>query len=247
MRHYLLTRSAYGPAWDPEANRRRLEITRGVTVAAMAAQESRDWQWLVALDRCDPFRAERRAMFESAGVPVSFIDVESSASRSGAAVEAYRADWNQPIGERFERIAMTRLDDDDALAPWAMRRIAEVAEKVHVRSALVLPRGIRVWDGRLTIVRHDSNAMQTLVTQPGDDLHVYGYGHRDVRKVAQVRTVDPRIAWVWSRHPDTISGWHTADVPITDRFRALFPIDWSLFGQATPGVVRVAHNGRYFR
>ena len=247
MRHYVLTRSAYGPAWDVDANRRRLAVTTAVTVAGMAAQTNRDWEWIVALDRCDPLRAERRAAFESAGVTVSFIDVESSGNRSRAAAELYRAGWNAAIGERFESVAMTRLDDDDAFAPWALGRVADVAVKTKDRAALVIPRGIRVWDGRMTVVRHDSNAMQTLVTPPGDTLHVYAYGHRDVRKVAPVRKIDPRLGWLWSRHEDTISGWREADAPIHARVRDMFPIDWSVFAASGPAPKRVVHRGRYFR
>ena len=248
MRHYVLTRSAYGPAWDLEANRRRLAVTAGVTVAGMAAQTNRDWQWIVALDRTDPLRSQRRAVFESAGVPVAFIDVASQSGRSGAAFEAYRADWNGVIGERFEKVAMTRLDDDDALAPWALGKVADIATRTRLRSALILPRGLRVYNGRCTIVRHDSNAMQTLVTPIGDTMHVYAYPHREVRKVAELIKIDHRIGWVWSRHEDTISGWHRADVPISPRYRDMFPIDWSLFGEAEPGkVVRLGLRGAYFR
>lgn len=249
VRHYVLTRSAYGPAWDVDANRRRLEMTRAVTVAGMAAQTNHDWQWLVALDRRDPLRTERRAVFESAGVPVAFLDVESSADRSRAAFEAYGADWNALIGERFEPVAMTRLDDDDAFAPWALERIATVASRSSGRWALMLPHGVRVWNGRYAIVRHRSNAMQTLVTPAGDELHVYAYGHRKVLQVARVRTVDARPGWLWSRHPDTISGWHIADRALTDHIRSLFPIDWSVFG-AAEGRARLAvaaPAGRYFR
>jgi len=173
--------------------------------------------------------------------------VESSANRSHAAFEAYRADWNGAIGERFEKVAMTRLDDDDALAPWALGKVADVASRIRIRSALILPRGLRVYSGRVTIVRHDSNAMQTLVTPPGDDLHVYAYPHREVRKVAEMRKIDPRIGWVWSRHEDTISGWHTADSPIRDSFRAMFPIDWTIFGQAEGFKRRAGLRGAYFR
>ena len=247
MRHYVLTRSAYGPAWDIDANRRRLAVTLGITVRSMAAQTNRNWQWLIALDRCDPLRDERRAAFESAGVPVSFIDVESSADRSRAAADAYRADWNSLIGERFEAIAMTRLDDDDAFAPWAMQRVHDAALKITDRTVLMLPTGIRVWGGRCTLVRHQSNAMQTLVTPTGDTLHVYAYLHRKVRDIAPVRTVDPRIAWVWSRHEDTISGWRQADGPIHQKVKDLFPIDWSIFGQPGPAPKRRSLTGRSFR
>jgi hypothetical protein len=140
-----MTRSAYGPAWDKEANRRRLEVTRAVTVPSMAAQSSRDWTWIVLLDRNDPLKAERRAVYEAAGVPVRFLTIASKTTdRAEAAVEGYRASWDRHIGKRDQVVAMTRLDDDDALAPWAIERIAHYAARVRRRTVLVLPVGIRV-------------------------------------------------------------------------------------------------------
>lgn len=224
-----MTRAAYGPAWDREANRRRLEITRGVTAASMAAQTSKDWTWLVVLHRDDPLKAERKAVFESAGVPVKFVTIATKTTdRSQAAYDAYHAPWGRLLGKRDDYLAMTRLDDDDALAPWAIARIQATVRTPIRRTILVFPVGVRVWGGRYTIVSHQSNAMQTLVTLPGDDLHVYGYGHRDARRVGKVRAIDARFAWVWARHPDTISGWKTAEKAIPDRIRSMFPIDWAL-------------------
>lgn len=245
VKQLVLTRSAYGPAWSLEANQRRLAITRGVTVASMASQQH-GWTWLVVMDRTDPLRAERRLAFLSANVPVRFLDIDTEAAdRASAAVEAYRAPWDRLIGDRDEQVAMTRLDDDDALAPWVMGKIRDAAPKLIERTVLVMPRGIRVWNGRCTLVRHESNAMQTLVTPPGDTLHVYDYGHRSVRSVAPLRRLDARIAWVWARHADTISGWHSSEVPIPASVRSMFPIDWALLdGQWS----KVAGNpGRYFR
>lgn len=248
MRHYVLTRSAYGTAWDLEANARRLDMTRAVTIASMGDQTSKDWTWLVLMDDGDPLGSERRRLFESAGVPVRFLAMRSESTRSVAAVEAYRAPWNDLIGLRDEPIAMTRLDDDDGLADWAIASIGQAAMRIAKRTVLMLPRGVRVFDGRYIIVRHDSNAMQTLVTPPGDTLHVYAYPHRKARAIAPVRTVDPRIGWVWSRHADTISGWRTAESPIDDRIRRMFAIDWSVFGPSTPGHrLRGVPAGRHFR
>lgn len=247
MRLYVLTRSAYGPAWTEEANARRLALTRGVTVASMAAQHEGDWTWLVALHRDDPLRTERRRAFRSAGVPVRFVDIDSDATdRSRAAVDAYRAPWERLLGKRDEQVAMTRLDDDDALAPWVMGTLAAAVPKVTERTVFVMPRGIRVWGGHCTVVRHETNAMQTLVTPPGDDLHVYAYLHRLVRRVAPIHKLDKRLAWVWSRHPDTISGWRTADSPIPSAIRAMFPIDWALLDGPWEKT-RQAPAGRYFR
>lgn len=248
MRHYVLTRSAYGRAWDIEANARRLEFSRRVTIASMSAQTCKDWTWIVAVDLADPLIGERMDAFAASGVHVRFIEVRSGSDRSKAAAEAYKAPWDMLLGPRDETVAMTRLDDDDALADWAVERVQFQAARARERVVLMFPRGIRVWDGCCTVVRHNSNAMQTLVTPPGDDLHVYAYKHRDVRNVARVREADPRIAWVWSRHPDTISGWHSADLPITDRVREMFPaIDWSVFGQATRKPRTPVLTGRFFR
>lgn len=245
MRQFVLTRSAYGPAWSLEANRRRLAITRGVTVASMAPQRT-GWTWLVVMHRDDPLRAERRLAFLSANVPVRFLDIDSdTTNRAEAAVEAYRAPWEQLIGDRDEQVAMTRLDDDDALAPWVVGKIRDAVPKLSTRTVLVMPHGIRVWNGRCTAVRHESNAMQTLVTPPGDALHVYSYPHRQVRSVAPVHRLDIRLAWLWARHEDTISGWHSSESPIPSSIRSMFPVDWSLLdGQWS----KVAGNpGRCFR
>lgn len=247
MRHLVLTRSAYGSAWDIESNARRLTVTRAVTVASMAAQTDKDWSWLVAIDCNDPLKAERKAAFASAGVPVKFLEVTTLGDRSTAAFDLYAADWARLIGSRSKAVAMTRLDDDDALAPWAIERLRHVAPDQKVRTALIFPMGIRVWMGCYTLVRHESNAMQTLVTQPGDDMHVYGYGHRSVGKHARIRRAGTDIAWVWSRHPDTISDWHSADPhPVDANIRARFAIDWSIFGEPDPKGARGA-GGRFFR
>jgi hypothetical protein len=111
-----------------------------------------------------------------------------------------------------------------------MARIRAQASRLGERSALVMPRGIRVWHGCYTTVTHRSNAMHTLLTPPGDALTVYDYGHRDVRKMARWRSIDDRPAWLWSRHDDTISGWRMADRPLNAAVKSLFPVDWLLFG-----------------
>lgn len=238
MRHYVLTRSAYGPGWSLEANRRRLAVTVAVTVASMAAQSWREWEWIVALDVADPLQVQRKAAFESAGVPVRYLYVSTEGEPSAAAVGLYSAPWPSLLGPRDEQVSMTRLDDDDALAPWVMARLAAVAPRMQVRTAVVFPLGLRVWRGRYTLVRHTSNAMHTLITPAGDELVVYDYPHRKVRQWARVRQGDARVAWVWSRHPETISGWRVADRALTPALCDMFPIDWSVFGSPEGPAVR---------
>lgn len=244
MRHFLLTRAAYGDCWALEANQRRLEFSQGVTIPSIRAQTSRRFEWLVLLHRADPLRAEREAAFAPARF--LYLDEAVTGSPQSLAWQAYGADWAGAIGPRDDTVAMTRLDDDDALAPWAMERIETEAGRLKKRAIIVLPHGIRVFRGRFTVVRHETNAMQTLVTLPGDDASVYDYGHREARNFAPVKLVDGRIAWLWSRHNDTISGWKIADHELTPAYRAMFPIDWRLFGDSL-GRRRTGPGGRVFR
>ena len=244
MRHLILTRSAYGPGWSLEANRRRLDMTCAVTVRSLASQTSRDFRWLVLLHPADPLLRERMAAYGSIGA--EFLYLDASGTSAEVAWQAYRAGWADAIGTREDTVAMTRLDDDDAFAPWAMARVQERTTKIDRRTALMFPIGVRVWAGRYTLVRHSSNAMHTLVTPPGDTLTVYDYGHRDVRKHMPVRSVDPRPAWLWSRHLDTISGWRIAERPLTPQIRAMFNVDWSLFGEPR-SQARAPRAGRVFR
>lgn len=246
MRHLLLTRAAYGPAWSSEANARRLAMSAGVTIRSIAAQRERRFDWIVLLHRRDELLERRRAAFAAAGARFLYLDLDGSPA--DVAYHAYGASWRDAVGPRDEAVAMTRLDDDDALAPWAMGAIRHAAERATRRTIVMLPVGIRVWRGRYTLVQHRSNAMQTLVTPPGDTATVYDYGHRRARQFATVKMTDPNVAWLWSRHDDTISGWRVADRPLTDDIRAMFPVDWSLFGEAPTSVRRASPmQGRVFR
>lgn len=227
MRHVVLTRSAYGPSWDLEANRRRLAMTQAVTIPSLASQDAA-FRWIVLLHPSDPLLPERMAAYGSIGADFLFHDATGTSAE--VAASAYRAAWTEAIGPRNDTVAMTRLDDDDGFAPWALGKIQASASKASKRVALMLPLGVRVWDGGYTLVRHDSNAMQTLVTPPGDTMTVYDYLHRFVRRFVPVRIIDDRPAWVWSRHPDTISGWRMAGHALTPEIQAMFAIDWSIFG-----------------
>jgi hypothetical protein len=244
VRHLVLTRSAYGSGWDIDANRRRLAVTRAVTIPSLLAQDERDFEWLVLLHRSDALLRERRAAYAAAGARFLYTDAEGERAR--VAAQGYRAGWAEAIGARDDRVAMTRLDDDDALAPWVAERVASLASRIRQRTAIVFPRGVRVWAGCFTLVRHESNAMQTLVTPPGDTMTVYDYKHREVRKHARVARGDAaRLAWLWLRHPDTLSGWREAERPLTPYVRSLFPVDWSIMGE--PQLLARSRSGRSFR
>ncbi|HET7030344.1 MAG TPA: glycosyltransferase [Candidatus Limnocylindrales bacterium] len=245
LEHFVLTRSAYGAAWDLEANRRRLRLFEGVTCRTMAAQTERRVTWILLLDVRDPFAGHRVLAAESTGIPVRILwwdqagvelapapwDPQPNTPRQLVAATAYRAPWNDAIGIRTSRTLLTRIDDDDGFARNALERIRTSAERWPApgRAARILPRGIRVWQGRQVPVRHPTNAWATLETPAGDELTVYDYGHRQVREQGfPVVDVDEDPGWLWVRHPDSISGIRHADEPISDATRELFPIDWDL-------------------
>lgn len=243
MRHFVLTRSAYGPAWSPEANERRLRITEGICARLMSVQTSRDWTWIVLLDRRDPLLRRRLEVFEAAAPavePIYWLPPEQPEQASWdrakrtttvqrIAAEAYRAPWLSTMGGLPDGFRlMTRLDDDDGLAPDALARTAHAARRLTSRSVLMQPVGVRVYQGRSSPVVHDENAMHSLFVPAGDRMTVYDYGHRLVKRVAPIVTVDHEPAWLWVRHVDTISGHRVANQAITSGLRRLFPIDWSL-------------------
>lgn len=245
--HYLLTRAAYHPRrWTRDANLRRLRLFRAVTVPSLAAQTFRDWTWVLAVSPEDECLEERLPAAAEAGVGIRVVSVESAEVRSAAAVAAYQAAW----ADAFEpddaggRLT-TRLDDDDAFARDAFERFQSAAVGLVEATSLQLPQGFRVWGGRYTRVRHESNAMASLWTPPGDERTVYSYLHRQIAQRVPVVFVDSRPGWLWVRHPDTLSGWKRATRPVTGDLRRLFDfVDWSVVG-TRPRVEPVAGGERF--
>lgn len=241
-RQYVMTRSSYGPEWTLAQNRSRLAITRAVTARLLARQrDAADWTWIVLMDGRDPLITERMAVFADAAPrfePIIWTPGEDAEGapwdkhRDGAtrsqrvAATAYKHPAWLQLTPRDEPALQTRLDDDDGLAVDYLARVRDASRRLTARTALMLPVGYRVWDGRQTSVRHDTNAMHTLFTPAGDETTVYSYGHRLVGRGQPVVTVDERPAWLWVRHENTISGWRRADYPITRAVKRLFPIDW---------------------
>ena len=241
LKYAILTRSAYGPDWTREANARRLAVTEAITVPTIRAQTFRGFEWHVLVHEKDPLLRRRVKAFESAGVPVHLLFTDARGTPQEVAVACYKAAWRDSVGPG--PAAMMRLDDDDGLAPDAFARLQPLASSSRQPTALVFPIGIRVWAGRYTFVRHASNAMQTLVSEVGS---VYDYLHRRVRQHALVRFVDRKPAWLWYRHPDTISGWRMAMSPLDPTVQRWFPIDWAFVGPPLT-TERPVRQGQAFR
>jgi hypothetical protein len=238
VRHYVLTRSAYGWAWDKGSNRRRFQVTRAVAARLMARQTATDWTWVVLLDERDPLLKERLALYRDSAPAFSPLvwcptdmPVRGSSIRQRIAAADYAAPWNDAI-KAEGKVLTTRIDDDDGFAPDALARVQAAAARIETRAALMLPVGVHLWASRYALVRHERNAMHTLLAPTDDDRHVYTYGHTTVAKFAPVVMVDDEPGWIWTRHRDTISNarnpraWGGTPGAITDALRAQFPIDW---------------------
>ena len=173
MNHFVLTRSGYPATYPLDANRRRLDLLRAVTVPAMKAQTSRSWTWLALIDPDDPLLRERIEAFESSGVPVRPV-----------------TSWS-PAMPRTDTVLMTRIDDDDAFFPHALQRIRDAAEQWTAgRVAWVFPWGWRVYRGQAERMHHPANMFVTLQTPPGDDMVVMDVNHLHISDVVPVRLLE---------------------------------------------------------
>lgn len=213
MNHYVLTRAYRGPDYPIEANRRRVEITRRVTAASLAAQDT-DWTWIVYIDPADPLLSERLDAFRSAGAPVLPI----------TALGEEPIDWSQPT-------LTTRIDDDDAFASTAFRRMRSVAGMQ--RTVLMFPAGHRVNAGKVMPIIHRRNAWSSLYAPAGDRTHIRMAVHMRPTSLAPVRFVDSDPAWLWVRHRDAETAFRRADQPITDEVRRLYAVDWDFIEELT--------------
>ena len=219
MRHLVLTRSAYGPSYPLDANRRRLALTLAVTVPCMREQIDRAWTWVVLLDPDDPLRAEREAAFSSAG-PTEFLHdrIDPAGRQDGTALGR----WSLP---RSGPLLSTRLDDDDAIAPWFLDTVARV--RPIQRRLIAMPYGWWWAAGHVRPLRYQRNMFLSLYS-PDGSRHVMETAHNRASSLGQTQDAgDKRRSWMWVRHRDARGGMLRAHRRPPPEMRATFPIDWT--------------------
>jgi hypothetical protein len=236
VKHYLLTRSAYGPRVPLEVNRRRLDILRGVTARSLAAQTQRDVTWLVLIDPRDPLLTERMAVLESVGLPLLTAPagslVRDHIKDRPQGPWARSIDWSGPV-------LTSRIDDDDAYMPWALAAFQEKGEEREAhrgaRMVWVLPLGFRVAAGRLNQRSDMGSQFATLYAPRGDRTTIMDINHTSASQLAPVRVASEAPAWLWLRHELARSANSGASQRHRDRMRPVpkairreFPVDWDL-------------------
>jgi hypothetical protein len=213
MKHYLMTASHRSPDYPLDANRRRIELCRRVTARSLADQDG-EWTWLVYVHPEDPLLDERLDAFRSAGHPVVAMPT---------GVDPLDViDWSGDV-------LTTRIDDDDAFARGAFRRLYRAAGQAVRRTVFMLPVGYRVNEGRSIFIAHaPHNAWSSLYAPRGDRAHIRLEQHHHVDRLAPVLMVDHKPAFLWVRHQDTATPFRSTREPLTDEVRGLYDVDWGL-------------------
>lgn len=236
MKHYLLTRSAYGPDVPLWQNRARLDLMRGVLCRSLAAQTERDVTWLVLIDPADPLLAERTEALESAGLPLLLRDAGPMERRS--VHDRPKGPWRHHI-DWSQAVMTTRIDDDDAFAPWALalfhRNGLEREAKRGRRIVWVLGTGYRITSGRIAYRKDPVAQFSSLYAPRRDRTTIMDVNHCSIARLGQVNDGSEEPGWLWLRHLATRSINSRAENyqnetmgAITDDIRARFPVDWSL-------------------
>lgn len=206
-----MTRAYRGPDYPQDANARRIELCRRITVRSLASQDG-DWTWLVYVNPDDPLREERLDAFREAGRPVIPI------ANNGEAEAAIN--WHGPV-------LSTRIDDDDAFSRDAFGRLyAAVARRHDKRRAFVFPVGYRINEGLSEKITHIRNAWSSVYAPEGDRAHIRQLAHPQIARLAPVTFLDSRPAWLWVRHQDAESRFRRAHDLITPALRQMFDVDW---------------------
>jgi Putative rhamnosyl transferase len=239
VRHYILTRSAYGPDVPIEVNRYRLDLLRGVTVPSLASQTSHDATWLVLVDEADPLKEEREAAYRDCGFPLlmaSAGDMERNDRRDRPWTTSWRdnIDWS-------DATLTTRIDDDDAFAPWAIKAFRDYADRWSTsrhgrqRRVFVMPLGYRVSGGKVDFRRDRANQFTSLYAPSGDRCCIMDMNHTSQRRLAQLVEISREPGWLWLRHGLARSALSRASnidkdgmQPIGDDVRGRFNVDWNL-------------------
>jgi hypothetical protein len=238
VRHYLLTRSAYGPDVPIEVNRYRLELTRCITARSLASQTCQDVTWLVLIDVYDPLLFDRTEAFVASGLnvvlaPAGNIERTARTDRPWGPWAEF-IDWS-------DATLTTRIDDDDAFAPWALSAFHDHAERYagarrhRNRRIFTMPIGFRVSSGKINL-RHDKvNQFTTMYSPRGDRTCIMDINHTGQRRLAPMLPISTAPGWLWLRHDGARSAMSRASnldkadmEPISDAVRECFDVDWGL-------------------
>lgn len=238
VRHYVLTRSAYGPEVAADERARRLALLEGVCAASLRAQTERDVTWVVLVNPRDPELRQRTKAIESSGLDTVIRSAGNMTTRGGRD-RPWSRRWAMCIEWNHGPVLTSRLDDDDALVPEALAWVRAAAEAVHPRERVVwtLPSGWRVAGRLVERVTYPVPMFSTLQVPAPMRQTIYDASHLGAARLAPMRVATDEAAWLWIRHDMTRSndnmrqGFSMAGAdmePLSPTLKARFAIDWDL-------------------
>ena len=183
--HFMLIQSAYT---DAGLSARRLEITKHSCLPSLRYQTLKPVVHVV-VNPADPLLAERRAVFESSGCEVQFIE--------RATWRLYGEDWELPHCHKI----VSRMDDDDVLAA-EFCQATNAAAPAFGDCALIWPEGYVFWRSAAFSLRHPGNQFVSLATV---DHNPHEVGHWKFCKQWPTRIVSEKPGWIWIRHGDAVT------------------------------------------
>lgn len=211
IKHIVIVRSAYPANTKTGYLKKRLALTRGICLESLKSQTNHNFELLVTIRQDDPLLADRKRLFAGLPFPVNLS-----------------TNWRAYLQAQRMPTLQTRLDDDDALAVDFIERLQAKADgPVGKCCWFSFPKGVRVHRGRYAGKTNVGNQFISLRTKRSDK-SVFDIVHGRVTEKTCHR-VDDRIAWLWSRHPESKSpgGKTRCQAPLR-RLQRNFQIDWSL-------------------
>jgi len=233
VNQYVLTRSSFSAEVDLAENKRRLEMLRAITVPSMRAQDiEHPLRWIVLIDPSDPLLNERIDALHESRARIIVKSSEGMVVRGGP--DRPWGPWKKHIDWR-DSVLTTRLDDDDAIAPWFTREVRAVAETLSARAVLVFPEGWRVMGDQAEHVRYNVPMFSSLFAPRGDHATINDVGHLSAAKLARITLIEKGPAWVWVRHDMSrshqnmrrsisLAGEDMRTLP--SELTSAFPVDW---------------------
>jgi hypothetical protein len=192
MKHVISIRSKYLPQAPLSLNQSRLTMTENTCVPSLARQTHGEFSLHLYVSDSDPLLKERLAAFECVGVPI--------------------------LTEISETACVTRMDDDDMLAPTFVERLVRANP---VRGWYTFSNGyVRGFDGLYYHRRYKQNQFVSRVCRVGES--PYDVHHPEVKGATQVDDVP---AWVWCRHKHSIT--EKVSLPKECRTPGLVSPDWT--------------------
>lgn len=225
LAHLILTRCSYQPS-DLGYARRRRELFERVCARSLAGQTRRDFTWVLGINPSDPLLKDRERIVAATGVPAVFIPSGPYCPATG---------WWDSIARLTDRAAThvltTRLDDDDALSIDFIERLRRLADGNTATVVWSFPCGYRLHQGRCSVLRVLANQFVSMQCSAATRMTVFDEQHPRINRLAPVRIVDDRPAWLWMRHDDTRSHYGKSECESDPaEIQDLFAVDWKWLG-----------------